>query len=206
MQRTDLTGRVFGRLTAIKCVGRVLNGRAKWLCMCSCGKEHTVGAGSLVEGYSKSCGCLMLEKITKHGMSRSRFYWIWHAMKKRCRNPKDRYYQSYGGRGITVCESWLKFSNFRDDMLSTYKYGLTIERINNNGNYEPANCRWVTPFEQNFNRRNTIFIIFRGQRLTSNEIERHTSLKPQTVLGRIRNGWSAEEAMTTPITRKQASC
>lgn len=122
---------------------------------CFCGNEFKTQSSGIKHGYIKSCGCFQKKQVTTHGMKYHPIYKVWDSMKQRCFNQKQKYYPSYGGRGITVCDRWIKFENFMDDMLPTYKNGLSLDRINNNGNYEPSNCRWTT---QEVQTRNTKII------------------------------------------------
>ena len=150
----DLTGRQFGRWHVIASLPERQRSRGRafilWLCRCDCGSERIVRGSNLQSGCSKSCGCLN----AKHGQSRprSRAYQCWGNMKSRCFNPRCISYPWYGDRGITVCERWLIFENFYADMGDPPP-GMSLDRINNDGNYEPGNCRWATVAEQTANRR-----------------------------------------------------
>lgn len=155
----DLTGKKFGKLTIIKYYGSNKNGRALWLCKCECGNYKIILGNSLLSKSTLSCGCYNKEsaskRFTKHNFSNTKLYKVWQGMKTRCYNPKFIYYRNYGGRGITICDEWLNnFKNFYNWAINNgYKEGLTIDRINNDGIYEPSNCRWITRAEQNRNQR-----------------------------------------------------
>ena len=152
----DLTGQRFGRLVALRPAGRDKYHAVLWECQCDCGKKCIVRGSSLSDGHSRSCGCLHKEEAANqkrtHGMSRSRTYISWEGMIRRCENPKATGFELYGGRGISVCERWHKFENFYEDM-GERPLGKTIDRSDNEGNYEPGNCKWSTPHEQNMNKR-----------------------------------------------------
>ena len=157
-----LDGKRFGRLTVLS-LSHVTSRRERyWLCLCDCGSEHVVSRGNLVNSQIMSCGCLRSElarsHLVTHGHARQqtsgvkRTYRIWKAMRKRCLNPNASNYARYGGRGIEVCERWSRYQNFLADMGESPD-GRSIDRINNDGNYEPGNCRWATASEQRRNQR-----------------------------------------------------
>lgn len=157
--RLDINNQRFGRLVALQPNRRDQSGWW-WLCICDCGKQTVVRGVVLRRGDTRSCGCAMYETKTKHGHHRrhngrhnpSPTYKSWAGMLTRCRNSKQRGYHNYGGRGITVCKRWLTFTNFLADM-GERPLGTSLDRIDNDGNYEPNNCRWATTKEQSINKR-----------------------------------------------------
>lgn len=154
----DLTGQRFGRLIVVKQMPAVKR-RAQWLCVCDCGAEKIVPAGHLMYGHTKSCGCLRKDQMresasTLDGHCGEKLHGVWNAMKQRCQNPRSRDYKFYGLRGIRVCDAWQNYLTFRTWALANgYAEGLTIDRIDPDGNYEADNCRWITIQEQQKNRR-----------------------------------------------------
>ena len=152
----DLSGKRFGMLTVIEKVGTNAKGIAIWRCACDCGHCTTVRSDDLRCGKVKSCGCFKKTGLHKsHGGTYTRLYRVWCSMRARCKNPNNEDYHNYGGRGICVCDDWLTdYSAFRDwSEANGYAVGLTIDRIDNDGNYQPENCRWVTMKVQNNNKK-----------------------------------------------------
>jgi len=154
----DLTGRVVGRLVILARAGSTPHGKAAWHCRCACGTEKIIASNSLTNGTTQSCGCrqkeLTSKRFFKHGHSarKTKTYRAWKHMLERCFNPNDKAYKWYGGDGITVDPRWLKFENFLTDMGEAPP-GLTLDRINNDDDYMPGNCRWTTYSVQAYNRR-----------------------------------------------------
>ena len=200
----DLTGAKFGRLTVKRLEGRSASGVRLWRCGCTCGEETVVHAGALTTGHTRSCGCLKNEGYNaRHGMARDvgrhPVWAAWHGMVQRCTCTSATNYKDYGGRGISVCERWSTFEHFRDDMLSSWFVGGTLERKDNGGNYTPDNCRWATKKEQARNRRTTNWVEVFGETISLAEaVERYGVVGYGTVRQRIyRDGWGAEDALVT---------
>ena len=192
----DLTGQKFGKLLVIRRDGSAPNGGSKapmWLTRCDCGQEKRMNGSNLRRGVSKSCGCT----LKKHGMFGTPEYRIWDSMVRRCHNPKHQAFKDYGGRGITVCASWRKFENFFQDM-GRAPPGMWLDRINNNGNYEPGNCRWATPTQQGRNKRTNRLLTVGDVTATVPEWAERSGLKRTTIKERLRRGWSPLRAVTAP--------
>jgi hypothetical protein len=199
----DLTGRVIGRLTVIKRV-KIDNGEYRWLCKCECGVEKLYYSSVLTQETTKSCGCLASEirkSIHKtHGMFGTRLYSIFQSMLDRCYSDKHRAYKIYSSRGTIICKEWLEDRTkfFEWALTNGYKDNLTIDRIDNNGNYEPSNCRWCTYKEQSRNRSDNLIID--GVKLLKEYDKVNPGIKYNTIYNRIyRWGWSIEKALNTPL-------
>lgn len=200
----QLVGTRFGRLLV---TGRAENsptGQTRWHCVCDCGNTSTVMALSLKSGASKSCGCFMRESVSerrfKHGGTGTPEYWAWNAMWQRCTNSKDKMFYRYGKRGITVCERWREFANFYADMGSRPSASHTLERKDNDRDYEPSNCVWDTRKAQSRNRNSNYYVVYQGHRVPlSVAIEMAGSeLAYKTVRRRVKAGWPLEKALKHP--------
>jgi len=206
----DLTGRRFGRLSVLRYHGRVAGRRHTWKCVCDCGAVRIVHGGNLRLGTSTSCGCWSAERIVKHRnmfrvprKPRHPEYDIWTAMNQRCRNPNSAGFKIYGGRGIEVCERWLKsFDNFIEDMGPRPTRLHSIERRDNNLGYSKDNCCWATRKEQNNNRRNNHRVTIGGVEKTMAQWCHDLRLRYHVVNDRFRLGWTAEEAFEMVPTRR----
>lgn len=175
-----------------------------WLCKCTCGNEYVDRAEHIFSGRKcPDCGRKsQSQKISKHGKYKDALYAVWLSMKQRCNNPKCKAYKDYGGRGISVCSEWaddyLIFAKWAND--NGYQKGLSIDRIDVNGNYEPSNCRWLTISEQQMNKRTNHLITFNGETDTITNMARKYGFEPSTIEGRLtKNKWTIEKALTTPV-------
>jgi len=201
MEVKDHVGQVFSRLRVVR---RVPAGRyTKWLCKCDCGNECIVIGSNLRRGNTTSCGCAHSEICRSqivHGDARggavSTEHVIWQQMRERCRNVDGRHYADYGGRGITVCERWDDFNNFLEDMGRRPSEAHTLDRFpDNDGNYEPSNCRWATWVDQARNRRSNRIVNFRGRDMCLAEAADLAGLHYACVHGRLKRGWSVDRAL-----------
>ena len=192
----DLTGQEFCLWTVLG-LAEVRKGYgAFWLCRCQCGTERIILGKCLRRGSTKTCGCRPAG--LKHGLYRTRSHMCWTNMLQRCTNPVCPTWKNYGARGITVCKRWLTFENFYADMGNPPTAKHSIDRIDNNGNYEPANCHWATKQEQCNNSRQNHLLTFQGRTQTLTQWAKETGLGIDRLRSRIRNSWSAERALTQP--------
>lgn len=189
--RVDLTGQTFGQLTVIERDPWSGNGRkpvVHWRCRCGCGEIVSVSSYALKTGHTVSCGCRKVKhrEAYKH---KTRLYNIWKCMRQRCNNPNNPSYRNYGRRGIKVCKDWDEYITFRDWALASgYTSGLTIDRIDVNGDYCPANCRWATAKEQANNTNRNHFLLYKGERLTMAQVAERMGVSYSTVQHRVERG------------------
>lgn len=202
--RIDITGRRFGRWVVVRIAGRYRTSLL-WECLCDCGTVKNVKGSHLRSGGSQSCGCLtrdlMAKKQFKHGCANRRIgetreYRTWTLMKRRVTNQNDPSYPNYGGRGVTVCTRWMQsFEAFLADMGPCPSVRHSIDRKDNDGNYDPDNCRWATLEEQANNRRSNIVVQHNGQPLTLKQFCNKTGAVYTKLHQRIRAGWPVERAL-----------
>lgn len=200
------SGTVFSDLTVVAEADERVDGYVTYTCKCVCGNVATIKSSDLFRGHSKSCGCWKSRHVSPnrtHGMQGSKIYLIWNAMKNRCGNPAVKAYPYYGGRGITVSESWQKFENFYTDMGDRPE-GMSLDRIDNSKGYSKENCKWSTKEEQANNKRNNSKITFNGETLSVSQWARRIGIHREGLAHRLRN-WSLEEAMTMPIPERPRS-
>lgn len=207
--KLDLTGQRYGKLTVIK-PGESINGHTRWLCVCDCGKEAIVTTSHLRNGSTKSCGCFQdyarrnrPSQYHPKDVRNRRLYQIWYSMCRRCNDKTHKGYHRYGGRGISVCSDWNQYESFARWALShEYDESLTIDRIDNDGNYEPNNCRWVTIKKQLSNTCRNRFETINGETKTVTEWAEEYGVNANTVLTRMSKGISILDALTMkPYTR-----
>ncbi len=185
----------FGRLTVMERAENDRFGRTQWHCRCDCGKDHVAALFRLTSGHTKSCGCLRGKANATHRGKGTPTHNTWSAMKQRCADPNHAQFQYYGGRGVSVCHRWAEsYEVFLADM-GERPAGMSIERINTNGNYEPGNCKWATDHEQQRNRRSTILVERNGVKRCVKDWCEELGLNTDRVYGRIRRGESPEKAL-----------
>lgn len=203
----NYVGSTFGSLTAVERVPSPSG--TKYRCVCECGNETVVRGAAMVTGNTTSCGCKRISngrKIGKegykHGSVNHPLYMIWNNMKARCRSPNATGFENYGGRGISVCDRWLDFKNFCEDMGPRPSLQHTLDRKNNDLGYEPSNCRWATKKEQSVNRSVNRLITYKGKTLTMTDWSIALGGGRNMVSARVRNGWSEEDAVSIPPKKK----
>lgn len=200
----DITGQVIGRWTVLERLPtQRRNGRSRntYRCQCQCGTVRIVQGGNLLAKKTLSCGCLHRERVSEafstHNASGTKVYRVWASMIQRCTNPHDKRYADYGGRGIVVCDRWrCSFEKFLQDMGPRPSRRHSIDRINNNGNYEPVNCRWATPTEQSINTRRNRLVEFGGQYMPLIEACRLTGASYKKTMARLNHGMTFSDAIS----------
>lgn len=202
--RLELLGKRFGYLIVKRYSHTNKHRNAIWECLCDCGKTTFLRSAVLRNGHTRSCGCLRRDLVSrrnkKHGLCSERIYRIWQDMKKRCYDKNWRQYKDWGGRGIKVCGEW------RDDFISFYNWAiangykdnLTIERIDNDGNYEPDNCTFIEFKKQSKNRRNVHLLTFRNKTMCLSEWAKRLKVPYERIRRRYAQGWSARDIILKP--------
>lgn len=205
--KINLANKRFNKVTAIS-FSHEAKGHYFWNCLCDCGKQIAIDGDKLRQGRVYSCGCERYKRIGEikatHGHTKNRSatpeYYTWHSMKARCTNPKNSHYACYGGRGIKVCDSWLaSFENFLADMGSK-PANTQIDRIDNNGDYCPENCRWVSKQANHMNRRITYMVEWDGKQIALLDLCNNLLLPYHTIWQRLeRMHWTLDKAISTPV-------
>lgn len=214
MKRKDITGQRFNRLVVVSFShtekGNGRNYKTYYNCICDCRKTCIVEGAKLRNGHTQSCGCYrhtrQVEANTKHNGRHSRLYVVWCNMKGRCYNPNDNRYSNYGARGITVCKEWKDdFGAFRqwaemNGYRADAKRGdCTLDRIDNDKDYSPSNCRWTDNQTQANNKTSNVFLTYKGETKTLAEWSRIIGIDADTLGSRIRKGWTVEKTFETPL-------
>lgn len=203
----DFTGERFSKLIVINLDHtKLFNGKKSfyWKCQCDCGNICIVQSSNLRAKHVKSCGCLYKEVnrsyMIKHNSLKTKEYKSWECMKSRCFNPNNWRYRHYGGRGITVCDKWKNsFSNFLKDMGNKPSSKYSIDRINTNGNYEPSNCRWTTITEQNYNKRNTVYLEYNNKTQTLKQWADELNIPISLIRNRYYGGLATNKILNEKI-------
>ncbi|KAF6620594.1 hypothetical protein HFE03_08050 [Paenibacillus sp. EKM102P] len=205
----DITGNKYGRLFVLN-MSRIFKHKAMWLCICDCENTVEVSGSDLRSGHTRSCGCYHKDIVTKHGLRSTKLNSVRSAMIDRCYNIKNSNYYNYGGRGIKVCDEWLNkekglldFYNWAMD--NGYKEGVSIDRINNNGNYCSENCRWVDMKTQLNNRRNNRLVTIGGETKTVSQWAEVAGIGTSTIDFRLRSGKSGEDLIKSSSRDKTKS-
>lgn len=193
----NLIGLRFNRLIVLSRAGSN-GGRALWQCRCDCGNTTTVPGKSLLNGNTGGCGCQTGGFV--HGQYKSAEFRAWNDMRRRCNNTNAQRYPRYGARGITVCDRWNEFLAFLADM-GPRPDGATLDRVNNDGDYEPGNCRWATRKQQQRNNSRNVTLTLNGKIMTVVEWSELLGIKAVTLHGRIRKGWPDERVLTAKVQR-----
>lgn len=200
----DIAGQRFGRLVAVYPIPGSREHPRKWFCQCDCGATSSVLTRDLLDGNTTSCGCYIRElhasRLRTHGLAGTSTYITWSGMLGRCSNPQSDRYVYYGGRGIKVCERWHRFDLFLQDMGERPSKAHSLDRIDNNGDYEPGNCRWASKRTQSRNRRSNVVVEYQGLSMCLMDWAERLGMDFQTLRQRIqRYNWPIEKAFNAPI-------
>ena len=200
-----LVGKKFSRLLVLSESERPRSSRSAryWVCRCDCGVVKDVRGPELKNGNTKSCGCLNVETHTTHGKEGTKIYNVWGGMKYRAQTETAKAFSNYGGRGITVCDRWQSFENFYADMGEPPE-GMQLERVDNDKGYSPENCKWAGRKDQAFNRRTTVRVTFKGKTMSLTDWAEETGVSRTTLGRRYKAGWSVEDMLTKPLTRRSS--
>lgn len=194
----DIAGKRFGRWEVLR-FSNMDHGNSKWVCRCSCGTTRIKFGHALWKknGPSGSCGCFWSEKNLTHGMCYTPEYMAWKKMKARCHNPKSNRYHTNGARGIRICKKWKNsFQNFINDVGKRPSKNHSIDRIDNNGNYTPSNCRWATEEQQANNKSTSVVLSAFGRKMTISQWSKSRKIPYARIIGRLRLGWSHRKALS----------
>lgn len=212
----NITGMKFNHLKVVELYGRKVSknnkSQAMWKCECDCEKHNIIFSTgyNLKSGKIYCCEECKRMEYTKDGLSRTRIGKIWYAMKRRCYEEKSNSYMRYGGKGITICPEWENDKNglqnfYEWSMKNGYKDGLTIDRINSNGNYEPSNCRWASRRTQANNRENTTYVEYKGRKVSICDLARELGMKESTLQTRYQRG-DRGDRLTRKTRRRERKC
>lgn len=200
--RLDIAGVKFGMLSAVRPHHKDEAGRWLWEFDCECGNSVVRAAYSVKRKTSPTTSCGCVHHLKTHGLSSEcrNLNWVWSAMRQRCMNPANKDYPNYGGRGIVICDEWGDFAEFHKWAVGTgYRKGVTIERVDVNGNYEPSNCTWIANERQALNTRKIRLFEYQGSQLTIRQLADIAGVSPRTMKSRLTSyGWSVERAVSEP--------
>ena len=212
-KRVNLVGQTFGRLTVVeRDTSKIgIDPNSWWICSCSCGTMKSILGAQLKAGETSSCGCYRKEFAKRrvddgtstikrtHGQTKSPEHRSWGSMRQRCLNPQHHAYADYGGRGIKVCQRWDSFENFLVDMGPRPSLNHTLDRIDNNGDYTPENCRWATETQQKLNRRDNRYVTINGETKQLSVWSRESGIPFDVLSKRLNAGWAPEKAIAEPL-------